>query len=114
MRHSVARVIWQSEVSIDLGGEIQKWFNRFLGNYSGFNFSVKHICFHNLFNIVGSNVVSEVWGFSDNNKNMRSFCMLVSSALYLIKIENVNIFTKNDLVYLTGLILCFCLVSFRL
>ena len=52
---------------------IEEWFRKFMEQYPQVNFTLKHICLQNIFDMTGTNHIAVEWDISLKNKDGKEF-----------------------------------------
>ena len=48
---------------------IEEWFKKFMGQFPQINFTIKHICLQNIFDMIGTNHIAVEWDVNLTNRD---------------------------------------------
>ena len=78
---------------------IEKWFQNFLDQYPKLKFTIKNICVENIFDFVGTNVVTAHWDIDLTNRDGKE---VQNSGITIITIKFGKALFVKDFIFDTG------------
>jgi ketosteroid isomerase-like protein len=78
---------------------VEAWFRRFLEQFPRIQFDLQDVCVRNIFDLVGTNVVSVHWNIQLTNKGGRAG---QNSGVTVVSIERGKVFLAKDFIFDLG------------